>query len=470
MNDQSNLTVNGETQPLVAQPQNHSNQPAAQPLPEALQPGGRLDQLLEAGMQWAYAPSHRDLITLLQAIEANLRYERNGPQTEMDPVFGFVVAGLKNNEQQLTFWHDQAITAYRPKRKDYDSLFAELIPQAFRDEVDHVEQYDAFVAGTNPTAGDDFKIYMERLHARRRGSMSGVSTGLASLDRILGGGLRGINFLGGCPGVGKTTLALDIMCRSLDADPKLATLMYSMDMPKDFIYDRLLCREAGVDYAELMSGGDATDAVGAKLDAAGQRIGKLMRRIRVVDEPLMSEQFVPLASELLTAARASRFLVIVDYLQLVPVKKGLVGEEADRYRLRKLQHLQARTRYPGYPLGGSFLVISELRKADFSSEELLMEDLLGSARLAYGADTILLLHGSAAADHSIDAVQVSLKLAKGRDGTTRTTIPLVFEHRVCRFREPTANGSVDNPSSRPSVAARPKVNPMAGKVLGENGR
>jgi len=51
--------------------------------------------------------------------------------------------------------------------------------------------------------------------------------------------------LGGDKGVGKTSLALQAILAALGHQKDLGAVIYSLDMPKTRIYQRLLCLEAG---------------------------------------------------------------------------------------------------------------------------------------------------------------------------------------------------------------------------------
>src|SRR6202040_1762499 len=95
---------------------------------------------------------------------------------------------------------------------------------------------------------------IRRRELRRKNPHRALRTGIKGLDRALGGGLSGITFLGGCPGIGKTTLALVAAISALKTHPYLAVLFLALDMTKDAMFDRLICHEAGVDYATLVAG------------------------------------------------------------------------------------------------------------------------------------------------------------------------------------------------------------------------
>jgi hypothetical protein len=55
---------------------------------------------------------------------------------------------------------------------------------------------------------------------------------------------------------------------------------------------------------------------------------------------------------------------------------------------------------------------------------------------------------------------VVVRIAKGRDGVTHTTVPLIFDHTRSRFREPGKNKPKAKAGKAP--AAPHGLNPLAG--------
>jgi hypothetical protein len=155
-----------------------------------------------------------------------------------------------------------------------------------------------------------------------------------------------------------------------------------------------------------------------------------------------------------------------DYFRKIPTPKDIAPTslDADHHRLAILQRVQTA---PGYLDAGPdpMLVISEVRKGDGNGSQLTIEDLMGSASTGYSADAVLLLETDQE-DTAAPSVPVRLRIAKGRDGVVRTTIPLIFHHTCSRFTEappstvPTKAEKA--PKGRPR-GNRPPVNPLGGQ-------
>jgi hypothetical protein len=94
---------------------------------------------------------------------------------------------------------------------------------------------------------------------------------------------------------------------------------------------------------------------------------------------------------------------------------------------------------------------------------------MGSARLGYGAECVLLLEQPREVDHASATVPLTLTVAKGRDGMMRSTIPLIFHHTQSRFIEDSFLRQQEEPKVQKPVTSRStsgknrnKVDPLAG--------
>jgi replicative DNA helicase len=158
-------------------------------------------------------------------------------------------------------------------------------------------------------------------------------------------------------------------------------------------------------------------------------------------------------------------LYVIDYFQLLDVAKpGTAAIEADNQRIELLQAIQSVSRTFQCPGGDSFLVVSEVRKGESGRPRLALDDLLGSARITYSADCVLLLETDGESTSSAPGTTpLLLTVAKGRDGMTRGRVRLTFEYDRYQFREaigPTQmSGDQEHTGSR---SAGRFINPLAG--------
>jgi replicative DNA helicase len=301
------------------------------------------------------------------------------------------------------------------------------------------------------------------------------TTGLPRLDETLGG-LARLNVVGGDKGVGKSCLAIGCAHANLHADPLTGVLFYSLDLPKQRVYDRVLCYQASLDYRTLKRQELTPDESRSLADAKQVLRTHILPRLKViqrdfsvavhgsVDEPLVLRTGLTPgrvqqdASHLLEVTRTRRLLVIVDLFQKMLTPGNVTPSEHDQYRLDLLDEV---SRHLQSLLGEgncAFLVLSEIRKAESghrTRRELTYDDLKGDGRIASDADSVLLMWPTAPQRWQArvpDVIPVTLRIDKCRDGGERCDVPLEFHHRVCRFADPNASTDTGNRAASASSA------------------
>lgn len=402
------------------------------------------------------------------------------PQAPRDPVLCSAIVAHENLGEVGTPHWEAAWQKYVDHRAEYNAVLGDLIPSDLRQSVDDHHARLAYVNGGNATAAQDWQVYSLGLKNRRQQSIRGISSGLGKVDAALGG-LQDLTILGGVPGCGKTSLALALSVGALRRHRDLAVLFLSLDMSKATIYDRLYCNVAGVNYRDLLDGSSDEEVQQRLVEAQAELKEALLPRLRVVERPrgtvngkerLTADTLLKYRSELCKQSGTAKVLFVVDYFQLLePTDKVLGPLEADQYRVELFKAVQGATRMPEMPAGDPFLVISEVRKGESGRVRLGLEDLMGSSRLSYGAWAVLLLDKPEGQDidPAAEKVPLVLRIPKGRDGTTRTDIPLLFEHGRSRFHEGSALVTKEQKKAvatkrRPEKQTGPMVNPLGGKV------
>src|SRR5712691_2102639 len=151
-----------------------------------------------------------------------------------------------------------------------------------------------------------------RLQREATGSaVLGVPTGVAQLDNMLGGLNEGLYLLAGPPGMGKTTLALQIAAA---ATPDVPVVVVTFEHVPANLTLKLLCARAGVNLRDVQRG----YADLAKLRAAAEAWEPVAQRLAVVEgsSQLTVAQVRAQACRAMRQHQAERCLVVVDYLQL----------------------------------------------------------------------------------------------------------------------------------------------------------
>ena len=177
---------------------------------------------------------------------------------------------------------------------------------------------------------------MQRVDAQRPGEVTGdtVPTGFASVDKILGGGLRrrDLVVLGGDIGAGKSALALGVALRV--AQQGLGVAFLSGEMDEERLMERALAIEGRVTVDDLRAA-KMSDQTRAGIGGAAVRL----RGLPLAMLPLAAADFDTMADRLDPLRQLA--LVVVDYLQLVPPPRGLTRVTQDEDTALVLRHLKA---------------------------------------------------------------------------------------------------------------------------------
>lgn len=180
----------------------------------------------------------------------------------------------------------------------------------------------------------------ERLDELQKGdrSIRGISTGFTALDNVLAGLQKSeLIILAARPSVGKSSLALDI-ARNAAVTYKVPVGIFSLEMSKEQISDRMICAESGVNLWQLRTGRLSKGKGDGDFKKLGKAIGFL------AEAPIFIDDSATLTvAEIRAKARRLQFehkieLLIVDYLQLMEgerVKDGRVQEVSEISRALK---------------------------------------------------------------------------------------------------------------------------------------
>ena len=163
---------------------------------------------------------------------------------------------------------------------------------------------------------DELKGAYERIERlnQEKGALRGVSTGFDALDNILSGFQKSdLIILGARPSLGKTTLALD-MARSAAVKTGLPVGIFSIEMSREQVIDRLIAAESQVPLWKLRTGRITEDVEYQMIQGALDRLAKT--NIFIDDTPS------PSILQMRSMARRLQVehglgLIVIDYLQLV---------------------------------------------------------------------------------------------------------------------------------------------------------
>ncbi len=234
--------------------------------------------------------------------------------------------------------------------------------------------------------------------------LRGVPTGFASLDRMLAG-MQNSNLLilAARPGVGKTAFALNI-ARHTAVEEKLPTAIFSLEMSKEELVDRLLVRQGLIDAWKLKTGQLSDDDFASLSEAMGI----------LAEAPLYIDDTPGLTvTELRTKARRLQLdkgikFIIVDYLQLMH------GNTRDN-RVQEVSEISQGLKNLARELKIPILAAAQLSRAmEARGGRPRLSDLRESGSIEQDADVVMFLHRE---DEEVREM-VTLSIEKHRNGPT----------------------------------------------------
>ncbi len=278
---------------------------------------------------------------------------------------------------------------------------------------------------------------LDDLHKDKQ-KIRGVPTGLKDIDNILAGFQKSdLIILAARPSMGKSALALNF-AHNIAVQAELPVLMFSMEMSKEQLVDRLLSMESGVDAWALRTG-NLTDADFEKI---GQAMGTLSEaQIYIDDSPGIT------MSELRTKARREAHkrplgLIIVDYLQLMSGGSRYGG---DSNRVQEISEISRGLKGIARELNVPVLALSQLsRSVENRSPQIpQLSDLRESGSIEQDADVVAFIYREEYYNPETDRKKLTdIFIKKHRNGPVGN-VELYFDNEKQRFR------SVDSRHSDP---------------------
>jgi len=276
---------------------------------------------------------------------------------------------------------------------------------------------------------------IDEIH-RQQGKLRGIPTGFADLDNILAGLQKSdLVIIAARPSVGKTSLALDIARQAAVASQQ-AVGVFSLEMSKEQLVDRLICSEAGIDLWKMRTG-KLSDAPGSEdFLKIGHAINSLSEAKLFIDDTASANIL-----EIKTKARRLQSehglsLIILDYLQLMesPAKsEGRVQEIAEITR-----GLKAIARELNVPV----VALSQLSRAVEMNKPAIpkLAHLRESGSIEQDADVVMFIYRKGAdRNYRIEELTdeekntAEIHIAKHRNGPTGT-VRLFWDERRASFR------------------------------------
>ncbi|HBT96024.1 MAG TPA: replicative DNA helicase [Coriobacteriia bacterium] len=276
----------------------------------------------------------------------------------------------------------------------------------------------------------DSVAMLEKMAQNKTGIM-GVTTGFTDLDRLLSG-MRGgdLIILAARPGVGKTSLALNIAINAARSGAHIA--FFSLEMPATQLTHRILSSEASVDNSKLRSG-NLNAADWKDIIDTCSKLSEL--KFSIDDTPGLT------ITELRAKARrqlqkVEKGVIVLDYLQLMSA-----GGNGSADRWIAVGDISRGLKILAKELDVPILALSQLSRnvENRPNKRPQLSDLRESGNIEQDADVVMFIDRSlseeeAEQDNRPPMGMGRLVVGKNRNGATMD-IDLVFDNAYTRFRD-----------------------------------
>ncbi|MFH0853599.1 MAG: replicative DNA helicase [bacterium] len=270
---------------------------------------------------------------------------------------------------------------------------------------------------------------IDDLH-QQTGKMRGLPTGYTDLDAILAGLQRSdLIVIAARPSLGKTTLALDL-ARQVAINSKTTVGIFSLEMSKEQLIDRLLCAQANVSLWKMRTGKLSSTEDDDDFPRIGNAMGILSEAPIFIDDSAITS-----VMEMRTKARRLKSehglgLLVVDYLQLM---EGRLESES---RVQQVTEITRALKGLAKELDVPVIAISQLSRATEARNPPIpkLADLRESGSIEQDADVVMFIYREAVYRPDTEKRHIAeIHIAKHRNGPTGI-IQLYFDENSVSFK------------------------------------
>jgi len=286
------------------------------------------------------------------------------------------------------------------------------------------------ISGAAVSIKDLLTQAFEAIDKREGHQVTGLPTGFAELNEKTCGLQNGeMIIIAGRPSMGKTSFAMNI-AEHIGADNNMPVVIFSLEMSKQQLAERMLCSRAMMD-SQLVRKGMLNDEQYQELVQAASELSD--KPIYVDDSPGLTPLELRGKARRLKAQYGIR-CIVVDYLQLMSTGGRVESRQQEVSTISR--YLKALARELEVPV----VVLSQLNRSSEGREghKPFMSDLRESGSIEQDADVVMLLHREdyyhkGETDYT-DTNISELIIAKQRNGPTGT-VELNWNGMCTRFND-----------------------------------
>lgn len=311
-------------------------------------------------------------------------------------------------------------------------------PEDLDELLDRVEQsifaisQKSLVRHFAPISDDLKEAYerIEKLHQGEGERLRGVPTGFVGLDNLLSG-LQRAEFIvvGARPSFGKTSFVLDI-ARHVAVNEKLPVGVFSLEMSREQVIDRLIAAEAQVDLWKLRTGRLNDETEFSMIQGAFDRLSNAP--LFIDDTPSPNIVQIRSMARRLQTEQGKLGLLVIDYLQLIQPRRNY--ESVVQQVTEASRGIKSLARELDVPV----LTVSQLSRGVEQREVKIprLSDLRESGSIEQDADVVMFLYPKDVGRIDVppeDENIVEVIVAKHRNGP-QGTVRLYFDKQKASFQ------------------------------------
>lgn len=403
----------------------------------------RHQKIYEAVKQLYDKHSPIDVLTLTDQLKNNGLLEMVGGASYLSELTNYVptaahidqyagIVSQKSLRRKLIKASQNIVSLGFDETKNLQELIEEAESELFKTSERYIGQN---IVSLEEILGDSFER-LDELH-KDKGKIRGIPTGYRDLDSMLAGLQKSDLFiLAARPAMGKSAFALNL-AHNIAVKANEAVLLFTLEMSKEQLVDRLLAMESGVDAWALRTG-NLSDSDFEKI---GQAMGTLSEaQIFIDDTPGLT------VSDLRTKARREAHrrpigLIIVDYLQLM--SGG--GRYNEGNRVQEISEISRGLKGVARELDVPVMALSQLSRSVESRSPQIpqLADLRESGSIEQDADVVAFLYREDYYNPESERKGITDVLIKKHRNGPVGGVELFFDTRRQRFR------SLDTKHSQP---------------------
>ena len=297
---------------------------------------------------------------------------------------------------------------------DSERLVLDISKQRQRSDVSRVDE----VVAKN--------LEMIEAASKHADEITGVPSGFIDLDHMTNGWQKSdLIILAARPAMGKTALCLN-MAANAAVDHNQTVAIFSLEMSKEQLVQRMLASAARIDQKRLRTGQLNADEWGAFL----QKIGPLSAApIYIDDTPAITIRELRAKARRLQSREGNLGLILLDYLQLMG------GSGHSENRQQEVSEISRSLKALARELQVPIIALSQLSRSVEATKDKRpqLSHLRESGSLEQDADIVLFIHREEYYNEDTDRRGIAdIIIAKHRNGPTGT-IELAFQNELTRF-------------------------------------